>query len=106
MPAAARLGDQETGTCNPGLPDCPHTRNGTSGTVSGDVYINGLGAHRKSDTGPCNCPHGGTFETTGGSGPVFINGRAAVRIGDATNCQSCGQSGAHTTGSGNVFIGG
>ena len=106
MPAAARRGDKETGTCDKGLPDCPHARSGTNSSVSGDVFVNGLGAHRRGDTGPCNCPHGGTFATTGGSGSVFVNGRAAVRIGDATTCQSCGKSGSHTTGSGDVFIGG
>ncbi len=106
MPNAARLGDMETGTCNIGKDCCPHTRNGTNGTVSPNVFINALGAHRRGDTGPCNCPHSGTFVTTGGSGTVFINSKAAIRIGDATVCQDCGQSGAHTTGSGNVFIGG
>lgn len=106
MPAATRKGDSETGTCDLGLPDCPHTRNGTNSLVSDNVFINGRGAHRKSDTGPCNCPHGGTFISVGGSGSVFINGRAATRVGDATSCQACGKSGSHTAGSGNVFIGG
>ncbi len=106
MPAAARLGDSEAGTCDLGKKCCPHGRNGTNSAVSGNVFINGLGAHRLGDTGPCNCPHGGTFATTGGSGTVFINGRAAVRVGDATTCQTCGKGGSHTTGSGNVFIGG
>ncbi|WP_314905014.1 PAAR domain-containing protein [Selenomonas artemidis] len=106
MPGAARIGDRETGTCDLGLPDCPHTRNGTNTEASPNVLINGRGAHRRGDTGPCNCPHGGVFATTGGSGTVFINGKAAVRIGDATTCGSCGQGGSHTTGSGNVFIGG
>lgn len=106
MPAAARLGDQEVGICNPGKPCCPHIRTGTNREVSPNVLINRLGAHRKTDTGPCNCPHDGTFRTTGGSSSVFINGRAAVRIGDGTTCIDCGQSGRHTTGSPNVFIGG
>lgn len=106
MPAAARFKDKESGICNIGLPDCPHGRSGTNAEVSNDVFINGLGAHRKGDTGPCNCPHGGTFATTGGSSTVYINGCAAVRIGDATTCQSCGEGGSHITGSGNVFIGG
>ena len=106
MPAATRLGDSESGTCNPGLPCCPHSRAGTNSVVSPDVIINGLGAHRKNDTGPCNCPHGGTFATTGGSSTVFINGRAATRIGDATTCQACGMGGAHNSGSPNVFRGG
>lgn len=106
MPAATRIGDSESGTCDLGLPDCPHSRSGTNGTASGNVLINGVGAHRLGDTGPCNCPHGGTYATTGGSGTVFINGMAATRIGDATTCQSCGKPGAHVSGSGNVFIGG
>ena len=106
MPAATRLNDSTTGTCNLGLPCCPHGRTGTNSEVSPDVIINGLGAHRKGDTGPTNCPHGGTFATTGGSSTVFINGRAATRIGDATTCQVCGMSGSHTDGSPNVFIGG
>lgn len=106
MPAATRLGDTTTGICDLGLPDCPHSRTGTISEVSGDVFINGLGAHRRNDTGPANCPHGGTFQSVAASGSVFINGRGAVRIGDTTVCVVCGQAGSHTTGSGNVFIGG
>ena len=106
MPAATRWGDGEVGGCDMGLPCCPHSRGGTNSEVSSNVLINGLGAHRKGDTGPCNCPHGGTFATTGGSSSVFINNKAATRIGDGTTCQSCGMGGSHTTGSGNVFIGG
>ena len=106
MPAATRMGDGETGVCNLGLPCCPHSRSGTNSVVSGNVLINGKGAHRKGDTGPCNCPHGGTFASTGASGTVLINGKGAVRVGDATTCQTCGQSASHVSGSGNVFIGG
>ena len=106
MPEATRMGDGETGICNPGLPYCPHTRLGTNSVVSGNVFINGKGAHRKGDTGPCNCPHGGTFQSTGASGTVFINGRGATRVGDQTECQSCGKTGNHVSGSGNVYIGG
>lgn len=106
MPAAARYGDSTVGVCDLGLPCCPHGRNGTNGTVSPDVFINGLGAHRQGDTGSTNCPHGGTFKSVGASSTVFINGRGATRIGDATVCQTCGQSGSHASGSPNVFIGG
>nr|DAM11239.1 MAG TPA: Baseplate wedge protein [Caudoviricetes sp.] len=106
MPAATRLGDTETGTCNMKKGCCPHTRTGTNEVVSSDVFINGQGAHRKGDTGPCNCPHSGTFESTGASSTVFINGRGATRIGDETVCQDCSQSGSHFSGSPNVFIGG
>lgn len=106
MPAVARLGDEEMGVCDIKAKCCPHSRGGTNSTASLDVFVNGIGVHRKGDMGVCNCPHTGNFVTTGGSGTVFINGRAAVRIADSTLCQNCGQSGVHTTGSDNVFIGG
>ncbi|MBR1438036.1 MAG: hypothetical protein IJ587_05805 [Synergistaceae bacterium] len=106
MPAATRLGDDTVGTCNVGLPCCPHGRNGTNAEVSSDVFINGVGVHRKGDTGPCNCPHGGTFISVGASGSVFVNGRGVTRIGDLTVCQGCGQSGNHVSGSPNVIVGG
>ena len=106
MPAATRAGDGETGICDLGLPCCPHTRGGTNSEVSGNVFINGAGAHRLGDTGPCNCPHGGTFASTAASSTVFINGKGATRIDDQTTCQACGKTGAHVTGSPNVFIGG
>lgn len=106
MPAVCRNGDKTSGTCNLGLDCCPHSRTGTISEVSGDVFVNGLGVHRLSDTGPTNCPHGGTFKTTGGSNSVFVNGRPIIRVGDSTMCMSCGQPGTHTTGSNNVFAGG
>lgn len=106
MPAIARMGDATTGVCNIGEPCCPHSRTGTVSVTSGDTYVNGLGLHRLGDTGPTNCPHSGTFASVAGSATVFCNGKAVVRIGDTTVCQSCGQSGSHTSGSGNVFAGG
>lgn len=106
MPSAVRNGDETTGVCDKGLPCCPHGRTGAVSVVSGNVSVNGRGLHRLHDTGPTNCPHSGTFESVVGSSTVFCNGRPVIRIGDATVCQSCGKSGRHTTGSGNVFIGG
>lgn len=106
MPAATRKGDSTSGICNLGLPCCPHSRSGTNEEVSPDVFINGIGAHRKGDTGPTNCPHSGTFQSVGCSSTVFINGRGATRIGDSTVCILCGQPGSHVSGSTNVFIGG
>lgn len=106
MPAVTRQGDNTQGICNLGLPGCPHSRTGTNAEVSPDVFVNGLGVHRLNDTGPTNCPHGGTFETVAGSSSVFVNGRPIVRVGDGTICISCGESGTHTSGSGNVFAGG
>lgn len=106
MPGAVRLGDETTGICDLGLPDCPHSRTGTVAVVSPNVYVNGRGLHRLTDTGPTNCPHGGTFESVQGSSTVFCNGLPVVRLGDTTVCQVCGQSGSHSTASGNVFVGG
>lgn len=106
MPAAVRDGDTTTGTCDKGLPCCPHGRSGTVSVTSDNVFVNGRGLHRLNDTGPTNCPHGGTFASVAGSASVFCNKQPVIRIGDATVCQSCGQSGTHTTGSGNVFVGG
>ena len=106
MPQATRLGDSTSGVCDIGLPCCPHGRSGTNSVVSPNVLINGLGAHRRGDTGPCNCPHGGTFVSVGASATVFIKNRGATRIGDSTVCQACGQNGSHVAGSLNVIIGG
>lgn len=106
MPAVTRLGDSTAGTCNIGQPCCPHGRTGTNSQVSSNVFANGNGIHRLSDTGPTNCPHGGTFQTVAGSSTVFVNDKPIVRIGDSTVCNSCGMSGAHTSGSPNVFAGG
>lgn len=105
MPAVTRLSDNTTGVCNLGLPCCPHGRTGTNSTTSPNVFVNGLGLHRLTDTGPTNCPHGGTFASTTGSGTVFCNGLPVTRIGDVTTCQSCGETGNHTAGSPNVFCG-
>ena len=106
MPAVTRLGDSTTGTCDLKLSCCPHGRSGSNGSTSHDVYVNGLGLHRLSDTGPTNCPHGGTFKTVSGSATVYCNGLPVTRVGDTTQCVVCGQSGSHTSGSGNVFVGG
>ncbi|MDA3807816.1 MAG: PAAR domain-containing protein [Thiomicrorhabdus sp.] len=80
MPAATRLGDGSSGH------SCFPPRSSTSG--SGDVFINGMSAHRGGDsweTHVCgNSSHGGS--ASGGSATVFINGSPAVRIGDSISC--------------------
>lgn len=106
MPAIVRNGDSTTGVCDLGQDCCPHGRSGTVSVVSGNVNCNGLGVHRLNDTGSTNCPHGGTFSSIAGSGSVYVNGQPAVRVGDATICTVCGKSGTHTSGSGNVIVGG
>ena len=72
MPAVTRKGDSETGVCDLGLPDCPHTRGGTNKSTSPNVFVNNLGLHRLTDSGPCNCPHGGTYKSSSGSSSVFV----------------------------------
>lgn len=106
MPQATKVGDSTTGTCNLGLPCCPHGRSGTNSVGSPNVFINSSPAHRVGDTGPTNCPHGGTFSSSSGSSSVFVNGKPLTRVGDTTVCQSCGMSGSHSSGSSNVFVGG
>ena len=105
MSAATRLSDETSGVCDIKAECCPHGRNGANTTCSGDVIINGRGAHRQGDNGSCRCPHGGTYSSVGASATVFVNGRGLTRVGDETVCQSCGQSGSHSSGSDNVFAG-
>lgn len=106
MPAVTRQGDNTTGTCDVGLPCCPHGRSGTNQVCSSNVFVNGKPLHRLQDTGPTNCPHGGTFVSVEGSPSVFVNGQAVTRLGDRTVCAKCGQSGSHAAGSPNVFVNG
>ena len=98
MPGAVRKDDVSTGHphCYPGRPNTE---------ASGNVNINGRGAHRFGDAwavhGACSdhAPHGGS--ASAGSPNVFVNGRALCRIGDSI---SCGDMMA--TGSGDVIING
>lgn len=95
MPAVSRIGDTCTGH------GCFPPRANDSG--SGNVFINGIGAHRQGDHWvPHTCgknTHDGTL--SGGSGTVFVNGKPLGRIGDMVSCGS-----AVGAGSGNVFAGG
>lgn len=97
MPAVTRLGDQCTGHgCWPPRP---------SSGASPDVYVNGIRAHRKTDTwAPHTCPaipetHPSALAD--GSSTVYCNGLPLGRIGDPV---ACGSSVAQ--GSSNVFAGG
>lgn len=98
MPGAVRLGDSSTGH-----PHCYPSRPNTE--ASGNVFINGRGAHRLGDAweihGSCSdhSPHGGS--ASGGSPNVFVNGKPLCRIG---NPISCGDT--MMTGSDNVIING
>jgi uncharacterized Zn-binding protein involved in type VI secretion len=95
MPAVARWGDTCTGHgCFP-----PRAND----QASGDVFINGLGAHRQGDHWKSHCCGPTCHDSTlaGGSSTVFVNGKPLGRIGDAVACGS-----AVASGSGSVFAGG
>ena len=94
MPAAHRHRDICTGHgCWPPRPNA---------TASPDVFVNGLGQHRLTDSWLVHCCggcHAGVAAT--GSPNVFVNGLNACRIGDAVSCGSF-----MATGSPDVFING
>ncbi len=97
MPQVARITDTCTGHgCWPSRP---------SAQGSGDVYVEGLAAHRQGDAWqPHTCPaipetHAGALAS--GSGTVYVNGKQLGRIGDPVDCGSSVASGAST-----VFAGG
>ncbi len=96
MPAATRLGDNDTGH-----DACPGTALASAST---DVIINGKGAGRVGDT---YVPHGCVVHPThtahiaSGSSTVFINGLPSARIGDPIDC-----GGSVAVGSPDVIIGG
>lgn len=95
MPAVTRLGDPCTGHgCFP-----PRASTG----ASGDVFVNGIAAHRQGDGWAAHCCgpscHGSVLAA--GSGTVFVNSKQLGRIGDPVACGS-----TVAAGSGNVFAGG
>lgn len=104
MPKVTRIGDNEVGTCDLGLPDCPHSRSGINSVGSPDIIVNGIKLHRLTDTGPTNCPHGGTFASVSGSTDVIANNLQVTRIGDTTQCKKCGEKGTHVSGSPDVIV--
>lgn len=96
MPAVARLGDTCTGHAS--FPPRPSIEG------SGNVFVNGLSAHRRGDGWAAHCNpspscHAGSL--AGGSGTVYVNGRPLGRIGDMVDCGS-----AAAQGSPNVHAGG
>ena len=96
MPKAARLGDSCTG--HGSFPPRPNNQ------ASGNVFIEGIAAHRQGDSWPTHCNSTPTCHdgvTAGGSSKVFINGKAAARVGDAVSC-----GGTIAEGASKVFIGG
>ena len=95
MPAATRLGDNDTGH-----DACPGTALNSAST---NVFTNGKGNGRVDDSYvPHGCivhaPHSGVIAS--GSSSVFINKKPAGRIGDPISC-----GGSVAVGSPNVFIG-
>lgn len=95
MPSAARQSDICTGHgCWPPRPNT---------SWSTDVYVNGLGWHRKGDGWATHCcpPPCHTSVLAEGSCSVYVNGKSAGRIGDPVKCGS-----AVARGSGDVYAGG
>lgn len=97
MPAVSRLGDQGSGHgC---WPPRPNTE------ASGDVFINGIGAHRQGDAwAPHTCPsipetHSSVLAS--GSSTVYCNGKQISRVTDPVACGS-----TVAEGSPDVFAGG
>ena len=95
MPAVSRMGDVCTGH------GCFPPRANTDG--SGDVFVNGVGAHRQGDgweSHQCgDSAHASALAS--GSSTVFVNGKPLARIGDPVACGS-----AVAMGSSSVFAGG
>lgn len=92
MPAAARLGDKDTG----------HGSFPPRANVEGspNVLINGIPAHRVGDAWPAhsNGKSSHPAVTAAGSATVFVNGKALARVGDPLSC-----GGTIAEGSGTVF---
>jgi uncharacterized Zn-binding protein involved in type VI secretion len=92
MPAVTRLGDKSTSDpC--GAPARPNNK------ASENVFADGLGVHRKTDSWeehscPGSPPHGAT--TTSGSPTVFVNSLPIARIGDTISCGSTIAEGSST----------
>ncbi|SMG47643.1 PAAR motif-containing protein [Dethiosulfovibrio salsuginis] len=104
MPEVTRIGDSTTGTCDKGLPCCPHGRSGTNGTGRPRFRAGGKLLHCLSDTGATNCPHGGTYESVQGSEKVRVDGLPVTLVGHGTLCKSCGEVGSHSSGWGKMRI--
>lgn len=70
---------------------------------SSNVFVNGLGMHRKGDKWVSHCCGDSCHESTTaeGSSSVFVNGLPVGRVGDPIHCGS-----AIGRGSSNVFCGG
>ena len=74
----------------------------TAAGASGDVFIESLGAHRKTDKNTSHpsvpepsCAEHATRLSTG-SPNVFVNSKALARVGDAYGCGITLTSGAST----------
>ena len=106
MPDVTRITDETVGTCNPGLDCCPHGRNGVNTEGSPDVEADDIPVHRLTDGGSCRCPHDGSYESVEGDEFVEVNDLPITLVGHTTRCVACGVTGAHSTGSPDVEVGG
>ncbi len=99
----ARKGDIHEGTCDHGLPCCPHAVSGVIIEGSEDVLTNNKNTARLHDKVTHNCPHCGTGFISSGSSSVLANGMPVARVGDKVSYP--GGSGIITTGSDDVKAG-
>lgn len=68
--------------------------------ASSNVFVNGLGVHRKTDRWDYHCNSNGCHDgaMAQGSSNVFVNGLNVARVGDSVDCSS-----KAAQGSSNVF---
>lgn len=99
----ARVTDTHEGTCDHGLPCCPHGVSGQIVEGSSDVFSNGLQQARDGDLVHHNCPHCGIGWVQASSKTVFVNGKKIARLGDIVIYP--GGQGKITKSSPDVFAG-
>ena len=95
MPAVTKLGSSCSGhSCFPPRPNV---------AGSGNVFINGISAHRQSDGWATHCCGKSCHDAVlaSGSSTVYCNDLQLCRIGDPVSCGSVAASGSQ-----NVFAGG
>ena len=98
MPLATCVGHGTVGTCDIGLPCCPHGRSGTNSEGSELFESEEKPVHLLTHHGPTNCPHGGTFESIEGAELGEVEGLSVTLIGHTTQCVACGKTGNHIEG--------
>jgi len=103
MAGQTRKFDTTIGTCNHGLPCCPHTVNGIFLEGSNDSNCNGRASQRVFDMTVHDCPHCPNGMVISGSTSKLVNGKGGARLGDPVT-EFYG-TGVITSGSGDTDVG-